>query len=405
MEKGIDKARKIGIVWRMMRVYLDNAASTRCDERVVNEMVPYLTDMYAVASSDFGHSPGIEAREALERARKSIATELGADLGELIFTSGGAESNNFAIKGVARANSSRGNHIVTSSVEQRSVKETAEFLERGGYRVTLLPVTRKGIVPIDEIEKAIEKETILVSIQHANQETGVIQDIAAIGKLCRERSVLFHTDASFTFGRIPIDVNGANIDLLTASAHLIHGPKGIGALFIRKGVKIEKLIHGGFNEFKKRAGMENIAGAIGFAKAIALITDDELEHIRKLKKRLYEGIIQRLPSVQLNGEIASTLPTILNLTFRYVEGESVILHLDMRGIAVITGSACFSQSLEPSFVLRAMGLTHEEAHGSVRFSFSRFNTDEEIDYTIDAVCDVVKKLREMSPIVPEEERE
>jgi cysteine desulfurase len=389
----------------MMKAYLDNAAATRCDDRVVEAMLPYFTDTYAVASSEFGHSPGIEAREGLERAREVIARTLGAKAEELIFTSGGTESNNLAIQGIARAHREKGNHIVTSSVEQRSVKSTAEFLEKEGFSTTFLPVSREGMVSIDELEKAIGKETILVSIQHANQETGTIQDIASIGKLCRERSVLFHTDASFTFGRIPIDVNEANIDLLSVTGHFIHGPKGIGAFFIRNGVRIEKLMHGGFNEFNKRGGVENIPGAVGFARAVELIEEDELARIGTLKKRLYEGITERLPSVQLNGSIDNGLPTILNLTLRYVEGESVILHLDMRGIAVITGSACFSRSLEPSFVLKAMGLTHEEAHGSIRFSFSRFNTEEEIDYTIEAVCDVVKKLRQISAIVPEKEKE
>lgn len=405
MEKGIDKLQQIIIVWRMMKVYLDNAATTRCDERVVKEMEPFFFHKYAVASSEFSHSPGIEAREGLERARGIIAGALGAKTDELIFTSGSTESNNLAIKGVARAYREKGNHIIVSSIEQRSVKSTVEFLEKEGYTVTFLPVSHEGLVSIDEVEKAVGKGTILVSIQHANQETGSIQDIAAIGKFCRERSILFHTDASFTFGRCPIDVTAASIDLLSVTAHLIHGPKGVGGLFIRKGVKIEKLLHGGFNEFNKRAGMENIAGAVGFAKAVELIEDDEVERIRALKRRLYEGIMERLASVQLNGSMENSLPTILNLTFRYVEGESVILHLDMRGVAVITGSACFSQSLEPSFVLKAMGLTHEEAHGSIRFSFSRFNNAEEIDYTIDAVYDVVKKLREISPLVPEEEKE
>jgi cysteine desulfurase len=388
-----------------MKVYLDNAAATKCDERVVEAMIPYFTDSYAVASSEFSHSPGIEAKEGLEGARKVIAGRIGAKPEELIFTSSGTESNNLAIKGVTRALRKKGNHIVTSSVEQRSVKSTVEFLAREGFTATFLPVSPEGFVSLEDLNSAIGNETILVSIQHANQETGTIQDIQAIGKLCRERSVLFHTDASLAFGRIPIDVDALNIDLLSISGHLIHGPKGIGALFIRNGVAIEKLLHGGFNEFNKRAGMENIPGAVGFARALELIEPDEYARIGKLKQRLYSGITGRISSVQLNGSLEKGLHTVLNLTFRFVEGESVILHLDMRGIAVITGSACFSRSLEPSFVLKAMGISHEDAHGSIRFSFSRFNTEDEIDYTIEVVADVVKKLRQISPIAPEREKE
>jgi cysteine desulfurase len=388
----------------LMKVYLDNAATTQCDQRVVEAMLPFFTSTYAVASSEFSHSPGIEAREALDHAREVIAGTLKAKPEELIFTSSATESNNLALKGITRAHLKKGKHLITSAVEHRSVKSTAAFLEKEGFAITVLPVSREGIVSLEDLKKAIRKETILVSIQHANQETGAIQDVAAIGKLCKEKSILFHTDASLAFGRIPIDVNTAHIDLLSITSHLIHGPKGIGALFIRNGVQIQKIMHGGFNEYNKRAGVENIGGAVGFANAVELIEGDEHVRIGALKKRLYDGIMNQLASAQLNGSMEYSLPTILNLTFRYIEGESVILHLDMRGIAVITGSACFSRSLEPSFVLKAMGLSHEEAHGSIRFSFSRFNTEEEIDYTISAVCDVVKKLRQISPIAPDKEK-
>jgi len=386
---------------RIKKVYLDNAATTRCDKRVVDAMVPFFTDTYAVASSDFSHSPGIEAREPLENGRAVIADKLGAKPEELIFVSGGTEANNLAIKGIARAHRKKGDHIITSSVEHRSVKDTTVALEKEGFSVTWLPVSKEGFIVMSDLEKAITKDTILVSIQHANQETGTMQDIEAIGALCRKKSLFFHTDAVLTFGRVPIDVRKSNIDLLSVTAHKIHGPKGIGALFIRDGIKIEKTMHGGFNEFNKRAGTENIPGIVGFAKAIELIESDETQVIKELKCRLRDGIMKRLEVVQLNGSLEKSISTILNLTFRYVEGESVILHLDMKGIAVITGSACFSRSLEPSFVLKAMGISHEEAHGSIRFSFSRFNTEEEIDYTIDAVCNIVKKLREISPIAPD----
>jgi cysteine desulfurase len=383
------------------RVYLDNAATTLCDKRVLKEMEPFYTEKYAVASSQFSHSPGIEAKEALDGAREKIAHSIGAKPEELIFTSGATESNNMAIKGIAHRHKKKGNHIITSSIEHRSVKEVVESLQREGFEITKLPVTKDGLVSINKLKKAIKKDTVLVSIQHGNQETGTIQNISSIGETCRKHSVLFHTDAALTLTREPIDVEKQNIDLLSITAHKIHGPKGTGAIFIRDGIEINKFMHGGFHEFNRRGGTENIPGIVGFAKAIQLVTPDEIKHIRKLKKKLYEGLRKRLDAVQLNGSLENTLPTILNLTFRFVEGESVILHLDMRGIAVITGSACFSRALEPSYVLKSMGISHEEAHGSVRFSFSRFNTEEEIDYTIDAVHDVVEKLREISPITPE----
>ncbi|MCK4233844.1 cysteine desulfurase [candidate division WOR-3 bacterium] len=385
----------------MKKVYLDNAATTLCDKRVVDAMIPFYTDKYAVASSDFSHSPGIEAKEALDKAREDIANKIGAKFREVIFTSGATESNNVAINGIAMANKKKGNHIITSSVEHRSVKEAIEALEKEGFTVTWLPVSKGGFVSVDDLKKSIKKETLLVSIQHANQETGTVQDINSIGNICHKKSVFFHTDAALSFGRIPLDVKKAKVDLLSITAHKIHGPKGVGALYIRDGLGIVKCMYGGFNEFNKRAGTENIPGIVGFAKAIELIEPNEIKYIEKLKERLYDGIKKELDAVQLNGNQKDTLPTILNLTFRFVEGESVILHLDMRGIAVITGSACFSRSLEPSYVLKAMGLSHEEAHGSIRFSFSRFNKEDEIDYTIDAVVNVVKKLREISPITPD----
>ena len=386
---------------KLKKVYLDNAATTLCDKRVVDAMIPFYTDKYAVASSDFSHSPGIEAKEALDKAREDIANKIGAKFREVIFTSGATESNNVAINGIAMANKKKGNHIITSSVEHRSVKEAIEALEKEGFTVTWLPVSKGGFVSVDDLKKSIKKETLLVSIQHANQETGTVQDINSIGNICHKKAVFFHTDAALSFGRIPLDVKKAKVDLLSITAHKIHGPKGVGALYIRDGLGIVKCMYGGFNEFNKRAGTENIPGIVGFAKAVELIEPNEIKYIEKLKERLYDGIKKKLDAVQLNGDQKDTLPTILNLTFRFVEGESVILHLDMRGIAVITGSACFSRSLEPSYVLKAMGLSHEEAHGSIRFSFSRFNTEDEIDYTIDAVVNVVKKLREISPITPD----
>lgn len=386
---------------RIERVYLDNAATTKCDERVVDAMLPFFTDRYAVASSQFSHSPGIEAKESLDNARRIIAERMEAEQEEVIFTSGATESNNHALKGIARAQKSKGNHIITTAVEHRSIIESLKSLEKEGFEVTKLPVTSEGFVSPEALKRAIRKETILVSIQHVNQETGTIQDIESFGKICKAKNVLFHTDAALSFGRIPIDVKRYNIDLLSLTAHKIHGPKGVGALYVRDGIDMAKWMEGGFNEFNRRAGTENIPGIIGFAKAVELIEPDEIGYIAQLKERLFDGIKKRLDAVRLNGSIKGGIPTILNLTFRFIEGESVLLHLDMRGIAVLTGSACFSRSLEPSYILTAMGLSHEEAHGSIRFSFSRFNTEEEIDYTIDAACDVVKKLRKISPITPD----
>ncbi len=384
----------------MKGIYLDNAATTICDKRVVDAMMPFYTERYAVASSQFSHSPGIEAREALDDARKVIADKIGAKPEEIVFTSGATESNNMAIKGVAIANKVKRSHIITSSIEHRSVMESVNSLKKGGLRITKLPVSKEGFVIIDELKRAINKETVLVSIQHVNQETGTIQDIETIGNICNEKSVIFHTDAALSFGRIPLDVEKEHIDLLSITAHKIHGPKGIGALYIKGGTKVAKWMNGGFNEFNMRAGTENIPGVVGFGKATQLISIKEIKHIAKLKKKLFDGFKKGLKDVKLNGTLEKSVPTVLNFTFRFVEGESVLLHLDMKGIAVITGSACFSRSLEPSYVLTAMGLTHEESHGSIRFSFSRYNIEEEIDYTITAVCDVVKRLREISPITP-----
>ncbi|OQX51973.1 MAG: hypothetical protein B5M53_09820 [Candidatus Cloacimonas sp. 4484_209] len=306
---------------KRMKVYLDNAATTKCDRRVTEAMLPFFTEKYAVASSEFSHSPGIEAGEAIGNARKIIADSIGAKPDEVIFTSGGTESNNYAIKGVARANRNKGNHIISSAVEHRSIQESLITLQNEGFKITILPVSRNGLIAPDMLKKSIKKNTIMVSIQQANQETGVIQDINSIGRICKTRGILFHTDSAQSFGRIPIDVKKSNIDLLTITAHKIHGE---------------------------------------------LLSNKDTQYIKILKKRLLSGIKKKLNNIKLNGLVTNTLPNILNITFRYVEGESILLHLDLKGIAVTTGSACFSRSLEPSYVLRAMGRNHEESHGSIR---------------------------------------
>jgi len=385
---------------KRMKVYLDNAATTRCDDRVVKAMLPFFTEKYAVASSEFSHSPGIEVSEAIAKARKIISDSIGSQPDEIIFTSGGTESNNYAIKAFAFANRDKGNHIITSAVEHRSIIDSINSLKNEGFKVTTLPVSHNGLISLDRLKTSIKKNTILVSIQLANQETGVVQNIKSIGQICKKRGIVFHTDAAQGFGRIPINVKQNNIDMLTMTAHKIHGPKGVGALFIRKGINVEKFMSGGFNEFNKRAGVENVPAIIGFAKAVELLSEEDAQSVKTLKTRLLNGIRSKIDNIKLNGLVNNTLPNILNITFRYVEGESVLLHLDLKGIAVTTGSACFSRSLEPSYVLRAMGRNHEESHGSIRFGISRFNTPEEIDYTVDAVCDIVKKLRKISPLTP-----
>ncbi|MEA1965024.1 MAG: cysteine desulfurase family protein [Candidatus Aerophobetes bacterium] len=382
----------------MKRVYLDNAATTRVDSQVFEAMKLYFLKKYGVASSEFGHTPGIEAKDALEDSRVAIAKKLGAQPEEIVFTSGGTESNNLAIKGVAYALKNKGNRIITSRIEHHSVINTCRALEKKGFEVIYLDVDREGFVNLEQLEDAINNKTILVSIQQANQEAGTIQELDKIGDICTRKGVILHTDAAQSFTRIPLSVKNTNVDLISITAHKIHGPKGIGALYIKKGTKIEKIMEGGFNEFNLRAGTENIPGAVGFAKAVEIASGEQVEYVKKLRDKLIKGILSRISHCQLNGSPEKRLPNNVNVSFHFAEGESILLHLDMKGIAVTTGSACFSRSLEPSHVLMAMGFTHELAHGSVRYSLSKFNTAEEIDYTIEATAEVVESLRKISPL-------
>jgi len=380
-------------------IYLDNAASTQAAPEVVEAMLPYFTERYAVASSQFSHTLGLEAKEALDRARATIAAKINAELEEFIFTSGGTEANNLAVKGAAYANRKKGNHLITSKIEHLSVLHPCRSLEREGFSVTYLNVDREGFVDLDQLKDAITDETILVSVQWINQEVGTIQDIAEIGRICRERGVLFHTDAALGLGWLPLDVQEANIDLASFSAHKLHGPKGIGGLYVRTDVKVKKLIEGGYNEFDLRAGTENIPGAVGFAKAIEIFSTEDSEYVRNLRDRLMEGLLE-IEGAELNGPRDGTRrhPGNVNVSFQFAEGEAVILHLDMKGVAVITGSACFSRALEPSHVLMAMGHTHERAHGSIRYTLSRYNTAEELDRAAEATREVVERLRQISPM-------
>ena len=387
-------------------VYLDNSATTRLDERILEAMKPYFFETYAVATSQFGYSPGIEARDALDAARTAIAGALGAEPEEFIFTSGSTESSNMALKGVAmalgarsgdRRPSGKGKHIIVSKVEDFPVLHSARALEKQGFQVTYLDVDEYGRLHLDQLREAITPQTILVSVQAANQEIGTLQDVAAIGAICRERGVLFHTDATHSFPRVSLDVREVPVDLVTITAHLIHGPKGVGGLYVRKGTPLTKWMDGGFQELNLRAGAENIPGAIGFAKAVELVTPEETARLQDMRDRLIERLL-RIPHSRLNGHPTLRLPHNANVSFRFVEGESILLHLDMRGFAVSTGSACFSRSLEASHVILGIGGNHERAHGSVRFTFGRFNQVEDVDAVADAISDVIENLRAISPL-------
>ncbi len=384
--------------------YLDNSASTRLDERVLEAMRPYLFETYAVATSEFGYSMGIEAREGLEGARTALAAKLGAsEEDEVVFTSGSTESSNMAVKGVAMALAEKkGRHIVTSRIEDFPVLNTVHALGKAGYTVTILDVDAQGLLDPAAVEKAITPETALVSVQHANQEIGTVQDIEAIGAICRDRGVVFHTDATHSFTRLALDTSKVPVDLVTISGHTIHGPRGTGGLYVRKGTPLAKWMDGGFQEFNRRAGVEDIPGAVGFAAAAGLVTEEENKRLRELRDLLMDKVLHTIPHTTLNGHPSRRLPQNANVTFHYVEGESITLHLDMRGFAVSTGSACFSRSLEASHVIMGIGGDHERAHGSVRFTFGRFNTQADVDAVVEAVAEVVADLRAISPLAPKD---
>jgi cysteine desulfurase len=379
-------------------VYLDNSAATRLDERVLEAMKPYLFETYAVATSQFGYTPGIDARDALDQARGYLAQVLGGEADEFVFTSGSTESSNMALKGVALAlGEKKGKHIITSRIEDFPVLNSARALEKQGFRVTYLDVDGQGRVDLDALRDSISEQTILVSIQAANQEIGTLQDIPAIGAICREKGVLMHTDATNSFLRVPLDVRQVPVDLVTVTADLIHGPKGVGGLYIRKGTPLAKWMDGGFQEFNLRGGTENVSGAVGFAKAVGLVTAEETGRLELLRDSLTERLL-RIPHSELNGHPTLRLPQNTNVSFRFVEGESMLLHLDMRGFAVSTGSACFSRSLEASHVIMGIGGNHERAHGSVRFTLGRFNTVEDVDAVSEALAEIVASLRQISPL-------
>ncbi len=383
---------------QMKHIYADHAATTPVRKEVVEAMIPYFTEKFGNASSI--HQFGKEAKDALERSRETIAKTIGAKPEEVIFTSGGTEADNMAIKEIAFMNREKGNHIITSSIEHHAISHTCEFLEKMGFKVTYLPVDKFGIVNPADVEKSITKQTILVTIMHANNEVGTIEPIAEIGKICRKKGIYFHTDAVQTYGKIPIDVNKMNIDLLSTSAHKLYGPKGVGFLYVRKGTKISQLIHGGGHEFDLRSGTENIPGIVGFAKAAEIAMknmDKESKHEIKLRDRIIAEILE-IPNTRLNGHPSLRLPGNAHFSFSGIEGESLILHLDMNGVAASTGSACSTKSLKPSHVLTAIGLSPVQAHGSLRLTLGKDNTDEDINHIIKSVKDIVENLRKISPI-------
>jgi len=380
------------------KIYLDYAATTPVDPRVVKAIRPYFSEKFGNTMSL--HSFGQEAKEALEESRGVIADLMGAKPKEIIFTSSATESNNTALKGIAFANRKKGNHIIISPIEHDCVIESAKWLESQGFEVTRLKVGKFGLVDPADVKKAIKKDTILVSVMHANNEIGTIEPIEEIGKICRERNVYFHTDAAQSFGKIPIDVNKMNIDLMTVSSHKTYGPKGAGALFVRGGTKIEPIIHGGGHESGLRSSTVNVPAIVGFAEAARICQREmrrEAEKLTKLRDKLIKGVLKKIGGSHLNGHPKKRLPNNANFWFKGVEGESIVMHLDLLGIAVSSGSACSSKSLAPSHVLLAIGLRPEQAYGSLRLSLGRWTKEKDINYVLDVLPKVVKRLREISP--------
>lgn len=381
------------------RIYLDHSATTYTNEEVLKEMLPFFTQHYGNPSSV--HYLGREAKKYVDQARQRVAKALGALPEEIFFTAGGSESDNWAVKGVAYANKNKGNHIITTNIEHHALLHTCESLEKEGFEVTYLPVDSCGMISLEDLKNAITDKTILISIMYANNEIGTIQPIGEIGKIAKENKIYFHTDAVQAIGNVKINVVEQNIDMLSLSAHKFYGPKGIGALYIKKGTKILNLLHGGGQERGKRAGTENVPGIVGLGKAIEIAVDNIDEYnnrIIKLRDKLINGVMEKIPYTRLNGHPEKRLPGNANFCFRYIEGESLLLNLDMKGIAGSSGSACTSGSLDPSHVLLAIGLPHEIAHGSLRLTLGEVNTEEDIDYVLEVLPEIVARLRDMSPL-------
>lgn len=383
----------------MKKVYLDNASTTYVSNEVLTEMLPVFNTVYGNASSL--HSFGRDSVALLDKARDRIANAINANSNEIYFTSGGTESNNWAIIGLALANRSKGNHIITSQIEHRSILDSCKYLESIGFRVTYLPVDENGFVSIVDLIDKLNDDTVLVSVMAANNEIGTIQNLQTIAKITHEKNVLFHTDATQALGAINIDVKSIGIDAMTMSAHKIYGPKGTGALYIRKGVKINNIIYGGNQEKGKRPGTTNVAGAVGFGKAVEIAVRDMSVNNKKLKtmrEYFVSNISKTIPDIKINASTVQKLPGLVNISFMYIDGEALMTLLDLDGIAVSTGSACSVGSIEPSHVLKAIGLTPELMKGSIRFAFGKSTTREEVDYVIECLAKDVKKLRDMSPL-------
>ncbi len=387
------------------RIYLDNSATTRVDGEVAQAMLPYFTEVYGNASST--HQWGQQARQAVEDARQQVALLLNADKTEITFLSGGTEADNLAIKGIAEAHRERGRHIITSQIEHPAALAACAHLEKAGWRVTYLPVYREGIVRMEDVRAALTDETVLITVMHANNEIGAIQPVKEIGVLVKERRqagqkhLYLHTDAVQSVGKIPVDVKELGVDLLTLTAHKIHGPKGVGALYVRRGVRLASQMHGGHHERDRRAGTESVPLIVGLGKAAELVRlhlAERMEHARELRDYLEEELFKRIPDISRNGDKDRRVPNIANLNFNHVEGEGLQISLDLKGVAVSTGSACASGSHEPSHVLMAIGLPRDTGYGSLRFSFGKDNTKEDVDYVLETLPAVVEKLRKLSPL-------
>lgn len=380
-------------------IYMDNAATTQVYPEVFDAMKPYFTEFYGNPSSIYSFAGN--SKKAVEDARKTIADFLGARTEEIYFTGGGSESDNWALKATADAYANKGKHIITSKIEHHAILHTCEYLEKKGFEVTYLDVDENGFVNPADVEKAIRPDTILVSIMTANNEIGTIEPIAEIGKIAKDHGVLFHTDAVQAFGHIPMNVDEMNIDMLSASGHKINGPKGIGIMYIRKGVKIGSFVHGGAQERQRRAGTHNVPGIVGIGKAVELARDnmkERMEYETKLRDHLISRVMEEIPYAKLNGDKVKRLPNNVNVCFRFIEGESMLILLDQNGVCGSSGSACTSGSLDPSHVLLAIGLPHEIAHGSLRLTLSEKNTMKEVDFTVDKLKGIIERLRSMSPL-------
>jgi cysteine desulfurase len=381
------------------RIYLDHNATTPVHPEVLEAILPYYKDKFGNASSI--HSFGREAKVALEESREQVAKFINVNPSEIYFTSGGTESDNLAVKGTAFANRKKGKHIVTSKIEHHAVLESCKFLEKEGFQVTYLPVDKYGLVDPDDLKKALRENTILVSIMHANNEVGTIQPIEELCKITKQRGAYFHTDAVQSVGKTPVDVQKLDVDMLSMSAHKIYGPKGAGAIYIKKGTRVTSWSHGGSHERSRRAGTENVPGIVGLAKAMEIAyrdMEEQSRHLKNLTETFYQKLTQTISDVILNGHMEKRIPNTLNLSFKAVEGESIILSLDLKGVAVASGSACTSGTLEPSHVLSAMGIAPDIAQGAIRFSFGRDNTMEDVDYVVEILPEIVSRLRAMSPL-------